>query len=173
MIVPSFSILSGAHPGAESKAEGFSLWNELRDVSPANAPEGDILDITEPFFRIDKTYYIQSFINLMLFGSDGDIDKAVKRYGKGQASVTVRDKVMKITFEDGSGSPRKVVGGLKNCSVLKSSRETVTIPMYVLDDGSAIRVVQSNSDRKITVYEYGFNRATQKYVNLFCYILYQ
>ena len=80
MIVPSFSILSGAHPGAESKAEGFSLWNELRDVSPANAPEGDILDITEPFFRIDKTYYIQSFINLMLFGSDGDIDKAVKNH---------------------------------------------------------------------------------------------
>ncbi len=144
--------------GQSRKSEDYSFENVVKEA------KNDILEISEPFFKENKTYSVRYYNLLML--------NDLKEYEKGKFFITVKDKVVTIKFDDGSGSSHKIVSGIKKCTVRASDGGSVTIPMYVLDNGMALRAIQSKSERRITIYEYHFNNPTQKYILGAYYVLY-
>lgn len=141
--------------GKQSSGSGKSMEDYVKE---------DILEITKPFFEGNKTYSVKRYLNISTMADES--------FNKGESTVTVKDKVVTIKFKDGSGKPKRIVEGIKDCTVYTTTGKDVTIPMYILEDGAGIRAIQSKRDKSISIYKYAYNNPSKKYVCLFMYELY-
>lgn len=134
-------------------------------LNAQNYPMPKFYEVTESFFKTDKSYDLSLFMNVFL-GSDG-----ITNYQKGDAKVMVKEKVVTIKYEDGSGSPKKIVGEIQDCIVYTSNGD-VKMQMYVLEDASAIRAIKYE-DGEIQLHSYIYNKNMKKYIHAFVYNLYK
>lgn len=122
-------------------------------------------EVTSSFFDTNKSYHMKSFMLVML-GIDG-----ISYYDKGDAFVKISKREIVVKFEDGSGHTNKIVGGMQNCTVHTSNGDVV-MPMYKLNDGTAIRAIQyENGEYALHCYIYNINM--EKYLHQSVYTLYK
>jgi len=122
------------------------------------AQSPDFCEYTRNFFSQPKSYSIESH-GLAMLGPDG-----LTSYKAGESTFTVTANGYSYRFKDGSGSTNKITTPLKNVTVL-SSRGDVTMQMYVLDNGRAVRAVKYN-DGHCAVHTYTLNNSSGKYVHI-------
>ncbi len=117
--------------------------------------------ITKSFFNTNKTYYIESYV---------DVITGTNNYKKGDASITINNKT--ITIKDGQGrkDTYKIVGDMKDCKVYSEDGDA-TINMYTLDNEDAIQAIKKNNGQ-IIIYYYVYNYSVSKYVFFEFYRLY-
>lgn len=131
----------------------------------SKAQSSDFSEYTQQFFANPKSYSIRDF-GLVSLGLDG-----LTTYEKGESSFEVTPKGFSYHLKDGSGKSFNISSSLKEVTVI-TSRGDVIMPMYVLDNGLAVRVIKYNEGYSMfaeggscTVHMYVLNKATGKYVH--------
>lgn len=122
------------------------------------AQSTDFSEYTQKFFSQPKSYSIESH-GLAMLGPEG-----LTTYKAGESSFTVTSNGFSYRFKDGSGSTRQITSSLKNVTVL-TSRGDVTMQMYVLDNGQAVRAIKY-TDGHCVVHMYTLNNSSGKYVHI-------
>lgn len=122
------------------------------------AQSTDYSEYTRNFFSQPKSYSIESHGLVML------VPEGLTMYKAGESSFTVTSNGFSYHFKDGSGSTRQITSSLKNVTVL-TSRGDVTMQMYVLDNGQAVRAVKF-PDGHCVVLTYTLNNSSGKYVHI-------
>lgn len=115
----------------------------------------DFSEATVEFFSTPKTYSVSSHANVML-GLDG-----YSTYQEGESTFTVKRNSFSYVHGDGSSGSYSFIPRLEKITVM-ISRGEVDMPMYVLDDESAVRAIQYE-DGHYQVHHYIKNVNSGKY----------
>lgn len=128
----------------------------------SKAQSSDFSEYTQQFFANPKSYSIRDF-GLVSLGLDG-----LTTYEKGESSFTVTSNGFSYRFEDGSEESFNIPATLKDVTVITDQGDAI-IPMYVLDDDLAVRVIKFREgsyifrDLSCNVYIYARNKPSGKY----------
>lgn len=119
-------------------------------------------DVTKQFFSQSKTYSISQICI--------PLGRIQRTYERGESTFKVINNGYAYKLNDGSGKTHNFNPQLKNVSVMTSDGN-VNIPMYMIENGDAVRVIKDR-DGSFTVYEYTKNNNSGNFVLLRFYILF-
>lgn len=127
----------------------------------------DFQEYSDKFFSTSKTYNMVSYINILRY----------EEYKNNEASLTVKGKEITIKRSDGSTEKMYIVSGEKMLPVFSTENENLKMPLYEVkrplyevEGVSAVRAIKMQ-DGSIILFEYVYNKASGKYVNVFIYEL--
>lgn len=141
---------TGKNNISKSSASSKSALDMVRDVL--------MTDITDSFFENPKSYFIQK----------ATIGKRTDTYEKGESFLIIGDNRMTTQWADGSGRTNKMAP--KNITIYDLDGEEKTALAYALDDGLAVRAMNSGGTKYILLYTY--NKSMKSYVQMGSYSLY-
>lgn len=137
-----------------------------RQTSPSKQSQGssaEFYEISKTFFNTNKTYKMVASI-LIPLGLSGYND-----YSRNNGSFTINNNRLTYKYPDGSGNSVTIYRPIENVVVI-TSKGDVTMQMYKLEDGTAVRAVKyKNGD--IDVHQYSYNRNSKKYTHINVYVL--
>lgn len=122
----------------------------------------EFYEISDTFFKTPKTYNLTSYMVVPL--------GTYKSYTDENGSVIVGNNSFTCKFPDGTQQTSKIVSGKEMLTVI-TEKDDVVLPLYKLDNGTAIRAIQYKSSAEVSIHVYGYNNPSGKYYHLGVYSL--
>lgn len=122
----------------------------------------EFYEISDTFFKTPKTYNLTSYMIVPL--------EMYKSYTDKNGSVIVGNNSFTCKFPDGTQQTSKIVSGKEMLTVI-TGKDDVVLPLYKLDNGTAIRAIQHKFSGEVSILVYGYHNTSGKYYHLGVYSL--